>query len=191
MTTSPTERPAPPTTISVIALHRGQLIAVSIIGIILGLIGLIFPTGALLFVAIVFGIFLVAAGIYRINAALLTHGRPAGIRWLSAILGLVIVAAGVLALSDPFQSLIVFAYLIGIGWVAGGISDVMAAVQGSVHPRWFGWVAGGLAILAGIVMFVLPALGLTTFLIWASALLLVVSVSVLLTMPRAAKAPKV
>jgi uncharacterized membrane protein HdeD (DUF308 family) len=59
-----------------------------------------------------------------------------------------------------------------------------------VRPRWFGWVAGIVAILAGIVMFVLPALSLTTFLIWASILLLVVSVSVLLTMPRAAKEPK-
>jgi uncharacterized membrane protein HdeD (DUF308 family) len=191
MSAPSTERPAPPTTISVIALHRGQLIAVSIIGIILGLIGLFFPTAALLFIAIVFGIFLVAAGIFRINAALLTHNLPAGIRWLSGILGLLIVAAGVLCLADPFRSLIVFAYLIGIGWIAGGVSDVMAAVQGSVRPRWFGWVAGILAILAGIVMFVLPALGLSTFLVWASALLVIVSVSALLTMPRGAKAPKV
>lgn len=190
MSVPSTERPAPPTTISVIALHRGQLVAVSIIGIILGLVGLLFPTATLLFIAIVFGIFLVAAGIFRINAALLTHSLPAGIRWLSAILGLLIVAAGVICLADPFQSLIVLAYLIGIGWIAAGISDVMAAVQGSVRPRWFGWVAGIVAILAGIVMFVLPALSLTTFLIWASILLLVVSVSVLLTMPRAAKEPK-
>jgi uncharacterized membrane protein HdeD (DUF308 family) len=188
MSTPTTEHPAAPNTISLLALHRGQLIAVSIIGIILGLIGLIFPTAAVLFVAIVFGIFLVAAGIFRINAALLTHSLPAGVRWLSGILGLLIVVAGVICLADPFRSLIVFAYLIGIGWIAGGISDIMATVQGSVRPRWFGWVAGIVAVLAGIVMFVLPALGLATFLIWASILLLVVSISVLLTIPRTPKA---
>ena len=187
MTTPSTDRPAAPTTISVLALHRGQLIAVSIIGIILGLIGLFFPTAALLFIAIVFGIFLVASGIFRINAALITHSLPAGIRWLSAILGILIVAAGVICLADPFQSLVVLAYLIGIGWVAAGISDVMAAIQGSVRPRWFGWVAGIVAILAGIVMFVLPALSLATFLLWASALLIVVSVAALLSIPRAIK----
>jgi uncharacterized membrane protein HdeD (DUF308 family) len=190
MTTPSPEPAALPTTISILALHRGQLIAVSIAGIILGLIGLFFPTGTLLFIAIVFGIFLVASGIFRINAALITHNLPAGIRWLSAILGLLIVAAGVICLADPFQSLIVLAYLIGIGWIAAGISDVMAAIQGSIHPRWFGWVAGLIAVLGGIVMFVLPALGLTTFLIWASAILIVVSVSALLSTPRAAKVPK-
>jgi uncharacterized membrane protein HdeD (DUF308 family) len=190
MTTPPIEHPVTPNTISLLALHRGQLIAVSIIGIILGLIGLFFPTLALLFVAIVFGIFLVGSGIFRINAALLTHNLPAGIRWLSGILGLLIVVAGVICLSDPFQSLIVLAYLIGIGWIAGGVSDVMAAVQGSVRPRWFGWVAGIVAILAGIVMFVLPALSLATFLVWASVLLLIVSISVLLTIPRAPKTAK-
>jgi uncharacterized membrane protein HdeD (DUF308 family) len=190
MTTPPTEHQPAPNTISVLALHRGQLLAVSIIGIILGLIGLFAPTFALLFIAIVFGIFLVASGIFRINAALLTHSLPAGIRWLSALLGVLIVAAGVICLADPFGTLIVLAYLIGIGWIAGGISDVMAAVQGSVRPRWFGWVAGFVSILAGIVMFVLPATGLKTFVLIGSILLLVVSITSLLNIPRPPKAPK-
>jgi len=187
MSTPHTDHQPALNTISVLALHRGQLVAVSIIGIVLGLIGLFVPAGALLFVAIVFGIFLVASGIFRINAALLTHSLPAGIRWLSALLGVLIVAAGVICLADPFGTLIVLAYLIGIGWIAGGISDVMAAVQGSVRPRWFGWVAGLVAILAGIVMFVLPATGLQTFAVIASILLLVVSISALLNLPRAPK----
>jgi uncharacterized membrane protein HdeD (DUF308 family) len=190
MTTPPTEHPAAANTISVLALHRGQLIAVSVIGIILGLIGLFFPTFALLFIAIVFGIFLVASGIFRINAALLTHSLPAGIRWLNGLLGVLIVAAGVICLADPFGTLIVLAYVIGIGWIAAGISDVMAAVQGSVRPRWFGWVAGLISILAGIVMFVLPATGIQTFLLVASILLLIVSISALLNTPRAPKAAK-
>jgi uncharacterized membrane protein HdeD (DUF308 family) len=187
MTTPSTGQPTVRTAISVLALHRGQLIAVSIIGIVLGLIGLFIPTLALLFVAIVFGIFLVASGIFRINAALLTHSLPAGIRWLSAILGILIVAAGVICLADPFGTLIVLAFLIGIGWIANGISDVMGAVQGSVHPRWFGWVAGLISILAGIVMFVLPAAGLKTFVLIGSILLIVVALSALLNTPRARK----
>ena len=190
MTTSQTEHPTAPTTISVLALHRGQLIAVSIIGLILGLIGWFFPAPGLLFVAIVFGIFLIASGIFRINAALLTHSLPAGIRWLSGLLGLIIVAAGVLCLADPFGTIIVLAYLIGIGWVAAGISDVMAAVQGSVHPRWFGWVSGLIAILAGVVMFVLPATGAVSLLLIGSILLVVVSITALLSIPRAPKAQK-
>jgi uncharacterized membrane protein HdeD (DUF308 family) len=190
MSTPRTDHPAPATTISLLALHRGQLLTLSIIGVILGLIGLFFPTLALVLIAIVFGIFLIASGIFRINAALLTPSLPAGIRWLSGLLGVLIVAAGVVSLAHPFNTLIVLAYLIGIGWIAGGISDVMAAVQGSVRPRWFGGVAGVVSILAGVVMFVLPATGLKTFLLFASILLLVVSVTALLNMPRSPKAPK-
>lgn len=190
MTIPSTERPAAANTISILALHRGQLIAVSVIGLILGLIGWFFPVPGLLFVAIVFGIFLVASGIFRINAALLTHSLPAGIRWLSALFGLIIVAAGVICLADPFQTIIVLAYLIGIGWVAAGISDVMAAVQGSARPRWFGWVSGIVAILAGVVMFVLPAAGAESLLLVASILLVVVSLTALLSLPRAPKAPQ-
>jgi uncharacterized membrane protein HdeD (DUF308 family) len=187
MTTPPTAHPAAPSTISLLALHRGQLLAVTIIGLILGLIGLFLPAFVLLFVAIVFGIFLVASGIFRINAALLTHSLPAGIRWLSGLLGVLIVVAGVICLSDPFQTLIVLAYLIGIGWIAGGISDIMAAIQGSVRPRWFGGVAGAVSILAGIVMFVLPAAGIKTFVLIGSILLIVVSVTALLNIPRRPK----
>ena len=190
MTTPPTVPPAPATTVSALLVHRGQLVAVSIIGVILGLVGLFFPAAGLHFVAIVFGIFLVASGIFRINASLLTAHLPAGIRWLSALIGIVIVAAGVLCLADPFGTVIVLAYLIGIGWIAGGISDVMAAVQGSVHPRWFGWVAGFVAIVAGIVMFVLPAVGIILLMRYGSILLIVLSIAALLNMPRAPKAPK-
>lgn len=188
MTTPSTDRPAEPATISVLALHRGQLIAVAIVGLLLGLLGLILPTVALLFIAIVFGIYLVASGIFRINSALLMHNLSTGFRWLSGILGLLIVAAGVICLADPFRSLIVLAYLIGIGWIAAGLSDIMAALQGRVRRRWLGWTSGILAILAGIVVFVLPAAGLTAFVLIGSILLIVVSISTLLTIPSRPKA---
>ncbi len=92
---------------------------------------------------------------------------------------MLIVVAGVICLSDPFGTLIVLAYLIGIGWIAGGNTDIMAAIHGSVRPRWFGWVAGLVSILAGIVVFVLPAAGLQTFVLIGSILLLGVSISAL------------
>ncbi|MEJ1231217.1 MAG: DUF308 domain-containing protein [Galbitalea sp.] len=103
MTKSTTDRRAPETTVSILALHRGQLIAVAVIGIILGLIGLIFPTEALLFIAIIFGVYLIVAGIFRINFALTAHDLHTGIRWLAALLGLLIVATGVLWPRRPVQ----------------------------------------------------------------------------------------
>jgi uncharacterized membrane protein HdeD (DUF308 family) len=189
MTTPPVDRPTNPLAagLGVLTIHRGQLVTVAIIGIILGLIGLFLPGVALITVAILFGIYLVASGIFRINAALLAHSLSAGVRWLTGLLGLLVVVAGVICLADPFRSLVVLAYVIGIGWIAEGIADIMAAVQGSVHPRWFGWVSGVVSIIAGIVIFVLPAVGVATFVFIGAILLLFVSVSTLLTMPRRAK----
>jgi uncharacterized membrane protein HdeD (DUF308 family) len=186
MTTS--SSPTPPASIATLTLHRGQLIVVSIIGLVLGAIGLFLPNVALIAIAIVFGIYLIASGIFRINTALLVPRLSVGARWVTGILGVLIVVAGVICLSDPFGSLIVLAFVIGIGWIAEGLSDIMAAIQGSVHPRWFGWLSGILAVLAGITMFVLPTFSLATFLFIGSILLIVVAVSTLLTMPRAAKA---
>ncbi len=183
MTKSTTDRRAPETTVSILALHRGQLIAVAVIGIILGLIGLIFPTEALLFIAIIFGVYLIVAGIFRINFALTAHDLHTGIRWLAALLGLLIVATGVLCLADPFSALLVLAYVIGIGWIASGISDIVNAIQGATRFRWLGWLSGIVGILAGIVVFILPAAGITVFLLVGSILLIAVSIASLLTMP--------
>jgi uncharacterized membrane protein HdeD (DUF308 family) len=187
MTTPPVNSAPPAATIGVLSLRRGQLVAVAIIGVILGLVGLFLPGVTLLTVAILFGIYLVASGIFRINSALLSHGLSAGARWLTGLLGLIIVVAGVICLSDPAQSITVLAYVIGIGWIAEGIADIMAGVQGSIRPRWFGWLSGAVSIIAGIVAFVLPALALTTFVFIGAILLLCVSVTTLITLPRGPK----
>jgi uncharacterized membrane protein HdeD (DUF308 family) len=185
MSTPPTN-PAP-AVIGVGTIHRGQLVAIAIIGLVLGVIGLFLPTVALVAIAILFGIYLIASGIFRINTALLVPGLSAGVRWLTGLLGVLIVVAGVIALSHPFTLLVYLAILIGIAFVAEGIADVMAGVQGGVRPRWFGFVSGILSILAGIVMFVLPGFGYSVFLLIGSIALIVVSVSTLLTIPRRAK----
>ena len=190
MSTTPTAPAAEPT-VRLLTLHRGQLVAVSIIGIILGLIGLFFPGGVAITVAILFGIYLVASGIFRINAALLAHNIGAGARWLTGLLGVLIVAAGIVCLAHPFSGLFIFAYVIGIGWIAEGLADLMAAVQGAGGSRWLAGLSGALSIVAGIVLFILPAYGILTFIFVGSILLLVVSVSTLLTIPRKLKQAEV
>lgn len=176
--------------LSLLKIHRGQLVAVSVIGLILGIIALFWPGATLLTVAIVFGIYLIASGIFRINSAFVADRLSVGLRWATGLLGVLVVVTGILCLADPFRSVVVLAYVIGIGWIAEGIVDLMAGVQGSVHPRWFGFVSGILSILAGIVTFVLPAVAIVTFVTIGAWLLIVVSVSTLLMLPRKAKEPK-
>ena len=177
-----------PSLSGLLRVHRGVLIAVSVIGIVLGILGLIFPGALLITVGLLFGSYLVVSGVFRIVSAFAGERLSTGMRWFSGILGVLILVAGVLCLANPFRSLFAIAFLIGIGFIAEGIVDIASAIQGTVKPRWYGWVSGVLAVIAGIVTFLLPGLSLTVFVTVASILLIVVSVSTLLMLPRRPKA---
>ncbi|WP_411700140.1 HdeD family acid-resistance protein [Conyzicola sp.] len=169
---------------SFISVHRGELVAVAVIGIVLGIIALVWPDATLVTIAIVFGIYLVVSGIFRITVAFLAHDSSTGMRWFTGILGLLVVAAGVYCLASPERSLVVLAFVIGFGWIAEGVIDIMAGIQGVVSPRWLALVSGVISIIAGIITFTLPSLAVSAFLIFGAILLIVVSVSTLLTLPR-------
>ncbi|MBC7724986.1 MAG: DUF308 domain-containing protein [Burkholderiaceae bacterium] len=172
--------------IGLIKVHRGQLIAVAVIGIVLGAIGLVFPGATLLTVAILFGSYLIASGIFRITAALVADSLTTNLRWFTGVMGLLVIVAGIFCLANPFESLVVLALVIGIGWIAEGLIDFLGALRGSIVPRWLGFVSGVIAIAGGVAMFVLPAAGLSALVTIGSVILIVVSVSTLLTLPRTA-----
>ncbi|TQO18964.1 uncharacterized membrane protein HdeD (DUF308 family) [Rhodoglobus vestalii] len=167
--------------------HRGQLSAVAMIGLVLGVIGLLFPGATLLTVAILFGVYLIASGMYRIMAAFVATSLDSAMRWVTGILGLLIVTAGVLCLSNPFESLIALALVVGIGWILEGIVDLVGGVRGTIHPRWFGWLSGIVSMAAGVAMFVLPAADLVSLVKIGAILMIAVSLTTLLTLPRRIK----
>jgi len=94
------------------------------------------------------------------------------------------VVAGIYCLASPERSLLVLAFVIGFGWIAEGIVDIVAGIQGIVSPRWLAIVSGVISLIAGIVTFTLPSLAVSAFLIFGAIMLIVVSVSTLLTLPR-------
>jgi uncharacterized membrane protein HdeD (DUF308 family) len=186
-----TSTPASPSTVGSLAwmakIHRGQIVTIAVVGLLLGIIGLLFPGATLYTVAVLFGSFLIATGIFRIMSAVIAADFSVPLRWLNAVLGALIVIAGIMCLSDPFRSLIVLAIVIGLGWIADGIVDLIAGVRGAIHPRWFGYVSGIVSIAAGVAMFVLPASGLAVLVTIGSVLLIIVSLSTLLMIPRKPK----
>jgi uncharacterized membrane protein HdeD (DUF308 family) len=168
-------------------VHRGQIIAIAVIGLLLGVIGLIFPKATLFTVAILFGSFLVATGIFRIISAVIADELSTPLRWLSAVLGVLIVIAGIMCIADPFESLVVLAFVIGIGWIMDGLVDFASGIRNAIHPRWFGYVSGIVSIAAGVAMFVLPAAGVAALVLIGSVLLIIVSLTTLLMIPRRAR----
>jgi uncharacterized membrane protein HdeD (DUF308 family) len=165
-------------------IHRGQLVGVAVIGLVLGVVGLLFPAATQLTVSMVFGTYLIASGVFRITAAFVAATVDTSMRWVSGVLGLLIVIAGILCLANPFQALIALALVIGIGWILEGIVDLVGGVRGSIHPRWFGWLSGIVSMAAGVAMFVLPAAEIRSLVAIGAILMIAVSITTLLTLPR-------
>jgi len=169
---------------NILNLHRGEVVAIAVVGLVLGVVALVWPGATLVTIAIVFGLYLLMSGLFRISVAIFSSTSDALWRVLGAVLGVLLVAAGVYCLVNPEQSLAVLAWVIGFGWIAEGIIDVMAGVQGLASPAWLAIVSGVVSIIAGIVTFTLPSLAIQTFLLIGAVLLIVVSVTTLLTLPR-------
>jgi uncharacterized membrane protein HdeD (DUF308 family) len=164
--------------------HRSVIVGMAVVGVVLGVVALLWPAATLLTVATVFGSYLVVSGVFRVVVAFVTADAGAGHRWLSVVLGALIVAAGVFCLASPADSLVVLVFVIGSGWIAEGVIDIVAGVRGVVSPGRLAVVSGIVSVIAGLVAFVLPGLAAVAFLTVGAVLLIVVSVTTLLTIPR-------
>jgi Uncharacterized conserved protein len=165
-------------------LHRGETLTIAVVGIAIGLMALIWPGATLVTVGVLFGAYLIVSGVVRIAAAIVSQHVGAGHRWLVGLLGVIVLAAGILCIVDPLQSIVLLAFVIGVGWFAAGFVDLIGALAGVILPRWVGVVSGLFSILAGLVALTLPVLTLQAFVIVGALLLIALSLMSLLTMPR-------
>ena len=112
--------------------------------------------------AILLGIWLFVAGLFRIVVAIADHEDTGGTRWLMAFLGLLSVIVGILFLRHTDETVTTLAFLIGLFWVIGGLIEFFTAYSDHGSPAR-GWRIGMgvLAFAAGIVTLVYPNLTLT------------------------------
>lgn len=169
-------------------LERGFVIASAIAAIVLAIIALVWPGATLLTVALLFGAYLIVSGIFRIVLAFTSDRLSTGLRWLVGILGVLIVAAGVIALANPAQSLLVLALVIGIGWIIEGVAQIIGGATGrTALPRWLAVLSGVVSLAGGIVVLFLPGLAIVTFVLFAGWILIAIGVATLFSLPPKAE----
>lgn len=169
------------------SVERGWIIGVAISAILLGLIAFLIPDATLLTVAILFGIHLIISGVFRLIMAFTAERLPARIRWLTGLLGGLVLAGGILCLSNPWQSLSVLGIVIGASWIVDGIASI-ASRTGRTDPlRWLPATAGIVSIIAGILIAIMPVLALASFIIVAAILLILVGIATLLLLSNGSK----
>ena len=129
----------------------------------LGVVVTLHPKHSVYVFAVVLGIWLFVAGLFRIVVAIADRDDSGGARWMMAVLGLVSVIVGILFLRHTDQTVKTLAFLIGLFWVVGGIIEFFTAYSDYGSPaRAWRIAMGVLAFAAGVVTLVYPNLTVTT-----------------------------
>jgi uncharacterized membrane protein HdeD (DUF308 family) len=135
--------------------HRAAKLLLGGASAVLGGLLVLWPDVSAATVAVLFGIQLLLHGVVRIVQSFLV-GDSAGERVLLTLLGVLSVAAGVLCLRHPLQTVAALALLVGLFWLIGGLIEICRAVTGRAVRSWSDALSGLLGALAGLVVLCWP-----------------------------------
>jgi len=156
--------------------RRGAWVA-AVGALLVGAFGLIFPVAALRSIALLFGIYLVVAGISRVSTAVTADRSVRRWRWLVGIMGVIVIVAGVLCLVDPFASLVAIEIIVGVGWIVDGVICIAAAFAlFRAGTRAALVLTGAVSLILGIVVLLIPGAAILAFLFIAAIFLAVIGV---------------
>lgn len=128
------------------------------VSLVAGVLAIAYPDITLLAVGIIFGFYLLLAGVFEIVQAIVGDAES---RALSAILGVVALIAGLVCLKRPGESIVALVVVLGIYLiVAGGIRFVFAF--GEHESKALAFLAAIADLVLGILILALPKLSLVT-----------------------------
>jgi uncharacterized membrane protein HdeD (DUF308 family) len=157
--------------------HWGWALFYGIITVLAGVAVLAWPGATLLVIAVLFGVQLIIAGIFRFVSAFATDDASGGTRVLLALLGVLSVIIGLWAVRHVLLTLLALVVLLGIFWVVNGSVELFTALSHrEMSGRGWSAAMGVLSILAGIVVLIYPAPSLVTLAIVLGIWLLIYGV---------------
>lgn len=145
---------------------------VALFGVAVAAVGIFFvasPHETLSTFTVIAGIFLLVDGVLSLIGSIVGRGEGRG---LLAILGLVSVLAGLVLVKRPFDTLVVFALIIGLWFVIAGIARLVTSFA-EREGRGGNILVAVVDIVAGIVILAWPDLGLSTFAVILGIVLIV------------------
>jgi uncharacterized membrane protein HdeD (DUF308 family) len=158
-----------------------SLILLGVLAIIVGIIALAWPGVTVLALVILFAVYaFIDAGLQAMRAF---SSRTAGPVFGHLLLGLIGLAAGVIALVWPGPTALVLVLVIGIWAVAGGFVEIFAAFGvGEAAGTRALFILGGLVSIAfGVVLFARPTIGAVTLALLFGLFSIIYGVSQLVT----------
>jgi uncharacterized membrane protein HdeD (DUF308 family) len=158
------------------------LIVIGVAALVIGGLGLLLPNIALTTTGLLFGVYLIVVGIARVSIAFGQRSLTPGWWLLSVVLGVLVVVAGVLALNNPFSSVVALTVVVGLGLIVDGAATILGGIRApSGTPRWSPILLGVVSAIAGIVLIVARSGAAGAFVFLTSVMLVVLGVVALIT----------
>ncbi|MEG8278253.1 HdeD family acid-resistance protein [Streptomyces sp. AHA2] len=121
-----------------------------------GVLLLVWPEATLHVVAVLVGLYLLAAGTFRFVETFARQEQ--GHRAAGLLLAVLSVLAGVLCLRNPLQTITALSLIVGLTWLVSGMLTLHTALAARDLPhRGLLLGAAVLAVVAGVVVLALPA----------------------------------
>jgi uncharacterized membrane protein HdeD (DUF308 family) len=131
--------------------HWGWLLAVGILSVILGTIGLGMTWMLTLASVVYFGVLLIVIGV----AQLLQTFKASGWRstFLQILIGLLYLAAGIMVVSRPLLASLTLTWALGFALIVVGVMRIVVGMQHRGTSGWGGAVVGGIiTLLLGLLI---------------------------------------
>jgi uncharacterized membrane protein HdeD (DUF308 family) len=131
--------------------HWGWLLAVGILSVILGTIGLGMTWMLTLASVVYFGVLLIVIGV----AQLLQTFKSAGWKstFLQILIGLLYLAAGIMVVSRPLLASLTLTWALGFALIVVGVMRIVVGMQHRGTSGWGGAVVGGIiTLLLGLLI---------------------------------------
>ena len=129
-----------------------------VVSIVAGVLALVYPDITLLVMGLIFGIYLLMAGVFEIVEAIV--GDPAS-RALTAIVGILGLIAGLVCLRRPGDSLLALIIVLGVYLIVAGVAHLVRAFASVEHRGW-GIFAAIADVVLGILILAVPDISLVT-----------------------------
>jgi uncharacterized membrane protein HdeD (DUF308 family) len=131
--------------------HWGWLLAVGVLSVILGTVGLGMTWMLTLASVVYFGVLLIVIGV----AQLLQTFKAAGWKstFLQILIGLLYLAAGIMVVSRPLLASLTLTWALGFALIVVGVMRIVVGVQHRGTSGWGGGVVGGIiTLLLGLLI---------------------------------------
>jgi len=140
--------------------YGSMLIAMGVLGMIAGVLAIVYPDIPLLALALIAGINLMILGIASLVDAF-GGERDATVRALCAVTGLLGMVAGIVVIRRPGESLLAVLLVAGIWFVVHGVVELLRAAT-AAEGRGMRLLAAIADMIFGILILALPKLSLAT-----------------------------